>query len=64
LDPNAALATILAWAHEIDNEGENSYDAWDIAELVIALDQWLRQGGFLPEPWDVRAKSVEDGGWL
>jgi hypothetical protein len=58
MDPTAALTTILAWAHEIDNEGENSYEAWDIAELVIALDQWIRQGGFLPQPWEDARKGM------
>lgn len=52
MDPDAALATILAWAHEMNEEGENDYDAWDIAETVIGLDQWIRKGGFLPQPWE------------
>jgi len=31
-------------------EGEDP-DAARLAELVIALDEWLRRGGFLPVPW-------------
>ncbi len=27
-------------------------DAERLAELVVALDEWLQKGGALPEPWD------------
>lgn len=27
-------------------------DAERLAELVLALDEWLRKGGFLPRKWE------------
>jgi hypothetical protein len=37
------------------DEGADRYelelDATRLAELVLALDEWIRKGGFLPTRW-------------
>ena len=43
MDPNAALEELLRLAEQ--NEGER----W--ADLVEALDGWIKGGGFLPQQW-------------
>lgn len=52
MDPDAALRDILEWAYDTANDENNGIDPWDIAETVIGLDQWIRKGGFLPQPWE------------
>lgn len=32
-------------------EGEQVLDGLRLAELVLALDGWIRGGGFLPDRW-------------
>jgi hypothetical protein len=49
MDPTANLTEALQLAADLV-EGEDP-DAARLAELVIALDEWLRRGGFLPVPW-------------
>lgn len=57
MDPNANLKEQLILARRIvaNSDDETSYvnsmDAARLAELVIALDEWLRVGGFLPDVW-------------
>jgi hypothetical protein len=68
MDPNAniteqlELATALVdgtltYDHERTTAGE------ELAELVLALDEWITRGGFLPGRWHlldrVDAKAVE-----
>jgi hypothetical protein len=46
---------------EMMDEAETIIEAWDmneaicepvrLAELVLALDGWVRKGGFLPDAW-------------
>ena len=50
MDPNANLLEQLRLA---SNQGGR------LAELVIALDDWIARGGFLPTRWDP-AKRVND----
>lgn len=64
MDPNANLAEQLRIAHRLQEisdteipEGGDTLDveaanlAFDLAELVIALDEWLRRSGFAPGAW-------------
>jgi hypothetical protein len=56
MDPTANLAEQLCIAtrmQENDDAGESpdTHDALRLAELVIALDEWIRSGGFLPTRW-------------
>jgi alkyl hydroperoxide reductase subunit AhpC len=45
MDPNAALQELLAIAGAAERDPDR------MAELVEALDGWLRGGGFLPARW-------------
>ena len=51
MDPNATLHNIrryLGIAHEADlSEAEGNA----LAELMLSLDEWLSNGGFLPSAW-------------
>lgn len=52
MDPDANLSETLILAKHLASG--NLYSASDgerLAELVLAMDEWLRSGGFLPEPW-------------
>lgn len=58
MDPTANLREQLALAARMikayDDPAGNGIDQDDtarLAELVTALDGWIRRGGFLPEPW-------------
>jgi hypothetical protein len=56
MDPNANLNEILEIAKRIDGGIENARDILRLAELVIAMDEWLRSGGFLPITWAISRK--------
>ena len=63
MDPNANLAELLELAREVQAEEDRSTEdgccneereaacAVRMAELVIALDEWICRGGFLPQRW-------------
>lgn len=54
MDPDANLKEQLDLARSIQKSQdmvEASMDALRLAELVEALDEWVRRGGFLPERW-------------
>lgn len=55
MDPTANLAEQRAIVARIigndETEGDPSADWSRLAELVDALDTWIRNGGFLPEQW-------------
>lgn len=62
MDPNTSLAELRRRAARLidelsngdapDEKSEYIYsEAYELAELVEALDQWLSRGGFLPEGW-------------
>jgi hypothetical protein len=57
MDPNANLAEQLELARRIQKTlDRSSYvpvpaQAARLAELVLALDEWITHGGFLPERW-------------
>lgn len=58
MDPDAnlkeqrELAAHIVWAIE-NNRGFDRRKALRFAELVIALDEWLGNGGFLPKDWQI-----------
>jgi hypothetical protein len=58
MDPNATLAEMVGLAEVIqkdyedeDGNGVDQDDANRLAELVEALNNWIRKGGFLPTAW-------------
>lgn len=58
MDPNATLSSMLSIASDIIEAQERDNvdlmgadDACELAELVQALDEWLRKGGMLPKDW-------------
>lgn len=56
-NPDAVLAAQLKIAQRIINRGKEAavtpdHDAIKLAELVVELHTWIRNGGFLPETWD------------
>lgn len=57
MDPNANLYEQIKCATRIMQtldvgEEIHSDDAYQLAELVVALDGWIRKGGFLPTQWE------------
>ena len=57
MDPNANLAESLRLATRISALPAlaiSSDDAQRLAELVLALDEWLAHEGFLPQRWAPR----------
>jgi len=51
MDPNANLEEQIQIASDILSGNEDEQDAERLAELVIALDEWISMGGFLPNIW-------------
>jgi len=52
MDPNANLIEQRRIAQAIvDSPDAHSYGAVRLAELVLALDQWMTNGGFAPGEW-------------
>jgi hypothetical protein len=51
MDPNANLAEQLKLAARILDGAAPEEDAERLAELVLALDEWLRRSGGLPREW-------------
>ena len=61
MDPNDTLKKLRALSWKIDNgycatEGNESETLQEMHDLFYALDQWLSQGGFLPEAWQKHRK--------
>ena len=53
MDPNANLTEQLRLARRLsDSPKPSAHDARRLAELVEALNDWLRNGGFLPKAWE------------
>jgi len=48
MDPNETLARLRALAQSGHRHGS---DVEAVAELVLALDEWLKKGGALPTQW-------------
>ena len=56
MDPDANLAEQLELANRILACGAGEMEDGELerlAELVEALDEWIKSGGFLPEAWQV-----------
>jgi hypothetical protein len=56
MDPNANLDQQLRLATQMIEDGESGMgieliDADRLAELVLALDEWIMKGGALPSRW-------------
>lgn len=62
MDPDANLKEQLALAESIieqadsdDSDGDmpqiDTHDAVRLAELVLAINEWISRGGFLPQQW-------------
>jgi hypothetical protein len=53
MDPNTALADIRAIVSTVDTaDPDTASDRLArLAELADGLDQWITNGGFLPDPW-------------
>ena len=54
MDPTANLEEQLRLANGILSEDEDDLvaDGDRLAKLVVALNEWIKKGGFLPKPWD------------
>jgi hypothetical protein len=57
MDPNANLTEQLSLAQKIVDGRYAIHDSLEadadrLAELVVALDGWIRGGGFLPAAWE------------
>lgn len=56
MDPDQTLVDVLKYAHNVRNGEEQSsedifLDATALAQAVLDLHRWLRDGGFLPLAW-------------
>jgi len=59
MDPNANLERCRRLAKRLIEQEENQRRAGDnhdtggyeLAELFVALDEWISRGGFLPRAW-------------
>jgi hypothetical protein len=55
MDPNETLSQIRAKLADLETPLDDSDDAWnivqEITELFCGLDDWLKNGGFLPSDW-------------
>jgi len=53
MDPNANLKEILELAGKISIDADSDSELEvRLAELVMALDEWICKGGFLPSRWN------------
>lgn len=57
MDPETNLKDQRRLAERILNGDGDESDAYRLAELVEALDEWIAKGGFLPARWKRRAGS-------
>ena len=55
MDPNANRKELLELALKLVTDNhlypDATWSAQRLAELVLALDGWLKSGGFLPDVW-------------
>jgi hypothetical protein len=52
MDPNANLRRQIAIAHAVVHADADNPTLVELAELILALDEWIRRGGFLPSRWE------------
>lgn len=62
MDPETALDRMLRIANRIVKEGNRTAATMggDLAETVLALDEWLAKGGFPPQRWSGMPKFLHD----
>lgn len=65
MDPDANLLELLDIAREhqaeIDDESRSSHaDTGRMADLVLALHEWLADGGMLPAAWHLSTCMASD----
>ena len=61
MDPDRALARIVELSERVVDGAPQDLE-WatlvahieELAETVLALDEWLRRGGFRPQAWQVQ----------
>lgn len=58
MDPTVNLAEQLQISIRISKDETLPDDHERLAELVIALDAWIRGGGFLPAAWESRGAKT------
>jgi hypothetical protein len=69
MDPNCNLTDQLAFARSILEQVDKDQDsevtrrivagfAVRLAENVLALNEWITKGGFLPKPWEGDASTA------
>ena len=51
MDPTGNLTEQLMLARRFDAGSLSTHDANRLSELVLALHDWIRGGGFLPQQW-------------
>ncbi len=56
MDPNATLAELRRFIREYQYRSDmllriDHEDTDPIVERIVALDEWLTKGGFLPHDW-------------
>lgn len=53
MDPNETLNQLRYLARRlVECENPDPVDVQRMAELALALDEWLTKGGFLPMAWE------------
>ena len=67
MDPDKALARLVALSEGIVQDEALAYQALlaraeELAETFLGLDEWLRKGGFAPQPWRKQPSVGTDGG--
>jgi len=51
MDPNENLRQQLELAEQLVDDDSVSPETRELAELVLALNDWIERGGFLPAGW-------------
>lgn len=77
MDPELVLAQLLSAAREIADRADDDAPhacpdcgvtfgntASTLADGILALDEWLSKGGFLPQPWRRPAPTVHVLHWV
>lgn len=60
MDPTANLKEQLELATQLIDTGEDVANrSYRLAELVLALNEWILKGGFLPTPWHNAVWDIE-----
>lgn len=60
MDPNKALEDLLALAVECAHGDDRTEREEELACQILALDGWIRCGGFLPRCWQPNYDSERE----